>query len=230
MAERTPRWTAEQRRAIGDRQRRAAAEAKYGKDYYAQGYRNQPEMGQAFLAKQRAKEVGGAFMPTTWQQQWRNGQLYLRPTAKQTGRIEAYGSDWRPAQEVLSPGHYAAIMRSDTRSPTANANAQARGSFFAQNPDADFSHWLAYRHAQRLPVDPETGMRINQAGEMWDQWGRRPGEAFTSTKTGGRLFGDPWQPQAAPAGPTDPTVPTDTTDPTDEEEEDDGLTAPPWWL
>lgn len=230
MAERTPRFTDEQRRAIRQRQNQYAAAAKYGDDFYSQGLRPAKEQGGAYLAKMRAKEQGGAFMPTTWQQEWRNGQLYLRPRSRQTDRIAEFGSDWRPAQEVLSPGHYAAIMRSDLRSPTANANAQARGQFFAQNPDADFSHWLARRNAMRLPVDPETGMRINPSGELWDEWGRRPGQAFTSTKTGGRLFGDPWQPTAAPAGPTAPTDPTGPTDPTDEEEEDDGLSAPPWWI
>lgn len=230
MAERTPRFTDEQRRAIGERQRAAAAQAKYGTDYYSQGYRNQKEMGQAFLAKQRRAETAGPFA-TNWQQQWRNGQLYLRPTARQTGRIEEFGADWRPASEVLSPGHYAAIMRTDLRSPTASPVAQRRGAFFQQNPEADFSHWLAFKRAQRMPIDPATGMRINQAGEMWDQWGRRPGETFTSTKTGRQLFGAPWQP-TAPAGPANPTDPTtDPTGPMDDEEEDDGgLNAPAWWL
>lgn len=193
MAPRKQRFGAAGRARIGETHRRASAEAKYGKDYYSQGFRPEKEKGGAFLARQRQAEVAGPFSAgRSWNLEWRNGVPYVKARARQTDRIKEYGSDWNRAEDVLNPGQYRAMMRTDLRSPTASQTARNRGAFFEQNPDADMSHWQAYKFAQGLPIDPATGMRQLRSGELRDEYGRRVGDEATpstSYKTGAQLFG-----------------------------------------
>lgn len=173
--ERKQGWTAEQKRQIAANRRERARQAKYGWD--------PGPMGPAARARAEAMLRDGPFVPLSYLRQWRNGVLYLRPTARQTGRLTAgnWGEgEWRPASEVLSPGHYAALQRTTGDS----AHAQMRRNFAAQNPGASYYDYLGYKFAQGLPVDPATGLRVMKSGELRTNYGK-PVDGLATPPGGG---------------------------------------------
>lgn len=166
MPERTPRLTPEQRRAIAQRQREARARARLGSSYSSQGFADAPDQGRAFLNREALKLQYGNAIPLSWARQWRNGVLYLKPLARQTGRIGEFGSDWRPASEVLSPGRYAAILRQNDPN---NARTAKRQEFIRDNPTLGRDAWLNYDFTSGLRHrDPVTGQPANRYGDTYD--------------------------------------------------------------
>lgn len=169
MPERTQRYSEAERASQASNRRAAAGKAKYGGSYEQQGYRPVKEGGLAFLKKQEAKVKGGAFNPSSWQQQGYGSSLMLKAFPGQTERIAEGGGGWRPASEVLSPGHYAAYLRT-----TEGAKGQERKAFFDQHPElasrpgGGMDAWQHQQYLNRLQTDPATGMKVNRSGELYD--------------------------------------------------------------
>lgn len=162
MPERTPRYTPEQRRAMGEARRRRAALGRYGYD--------PGEMGQAARNRAALKLRYGASFPLSYLTDWRNGELWLRPTARQTGRLESGNwqpGEWRPASQVLGSRHYAAIQRQND----PNGLGGQRSAWAASHPGGSYYDWLGYRFAQGLP---QVGNNLRQlrSGEYRDNEGR----------------------------------------------------------
>lgn len=179
---REQRFTEAQRQAIGERHREANAQARYGTGYHAQGWRPEQDAGRAFLNRQAQRLEHGAFNPGSWRTQYdAQGNLVgVAARARQTDRIQEYGSGWLDPSRVLKPGQLAAIRRTTGNS----AHAQRRAAFREANPGAGMDEYLYHKYTSGLRTDPATGLKVNRYGDTYDPnkaWTRADG---TTVRTG----------------------------------------------
>lgn len=171
LGERTPRWTDAQRASIGENRRARAAGARFGTSFAEMGLRPYKEQGQAYLKRAELHAQQGPFSDflANWDVQWRNGEPWLKAKANQVGRQAEGGDVYRPASEVLSPGHWAAFQR--TRAGSAKGNA--RRAFIESNnlqgtPGGGMDAWIHQRYLNGLKADPSApGYVVNRFGDQY---------------------------------------------------------------
>lgn len=158
--ERTQRYSEAERASQRENRRRMAAGAKYGASFASQGYRPLPDQGKHALYANELQQRYGAFANPTWQYEERGGVLYRKPFANQTGRIAAQGGT---AQWEAAPDYVQRAYQNPERRAWNAAHPDA-----ASRPGGGRDQFLFDRFTSRLPIDPETGLRMNQAGELYD--------------------------------------------------------------
>lgn len=102
MGDRVQRWTEAQRAQQRQNAQDYFAQRRYG--YGPGDYKDLPGQGQQMFNLDRLRGQYGAFADPTWQYQVRDGQLYQKAMANQTGRIAAGGGDWQLAPDYAQRG------------------------------------------------------------------------------------------------------------------------------
>ena len=172
--ERVQRHGAAGRSMIGENRRQRAAGARFATSFAEMGLRPAKEQGQAFLKRAELHAEQGPFADflANWDVTWKNGEPWLRPLPNQVGRQAEWGGDptqYKPASQVLSPGHWAAFQR--TRAGSAKGNARQafiEGNNLQGTPGGGMDAWIHQRYLQGLkPAPGQPGMVVNRYGDTY---------------------------------------------------------------